>query len=131
MRRVCRNVKRWHLVAERLHSLERSLTLILDPGATSASARWVCSAGAGRIFHRRAHQARVNLWPASRIDELMPWAWSAERADNKLAAWPASIIRRCPSFRIIASAPGSSNSRDMRDAMAAVHGTPIGALACP
>jgi len=28
----------------------------------------------------------VNLWPASRIDELMPWAWSAARADNKLAA---------------------------------------------
>jgi len=28
----------------------------------------------------------VNLWPASRIDEIMPWAWSAERADNKLAA---------------------------------------------
>jgi transposase len=26
----------------------------------------------------------VNLWPASRIDELMPWVWAAER--NKLAA---------------------------------------------
>ena len=22
----------------------------------------------------------VNLWPASRIDELMPWAWTATRA---------------------------------------------------
>ena len=21
----------------------------------------------------------VNLWPASRIDELMPWAWGAAR----------------------------------------------------
>ena len=34
----------------------------------------------------------VNLWPASRIDELMPWAWAAERSTNKLAAqrqlWP-------------------------------------------
>jgi transposase len=28
----------------------------------------------------------VNLWPASRLDELMPWAWAAERATNKLAA---------------------------------------------
>lgn len=24
----------------------------------------------------------VNLWPASRLDELMPWAWIAERANN-------------------------------------------------
>jgi len=28
----------------------------------------------------------VNLWPASRLDELMPWAWAAERAADKLAA---------------------------------------------
>jgi hypothetical protein len=28
----------------------------------------------------------VDLWPASRIDELMPWAWAAERSTNKLAA---------------------------------------------
>jgi transposase len=28
----------------------------------------------------------VNLWPASRIDELMPWAWAAESSANKLAA---------------------------------------------
>ena len=28
----------------------------------------------------------VNLWPASRLDELMPWAWGAERPTNKLAA---------------------------------------------
>ena len=28
----------------------------------------------------------VNLWPAARIDELMPWAWAAERSDDKLAA---------------------------------------------
>lgn len=28
----------------------------------------------------------VNLWPASRLDELMPWAWAAEHATNKLAA---------------------------------------------
>jgi transposase len=27
-----------------------------------------------------------NLWPASRIAELMPWAWVAERSTNKLAA---------------------------------------------
>jgi hypothetical protein len=28
----------------------------------------------------------VNFWPAARLDELMPWAWAAERSDNKLAA---------------------------------------------
>ncbi len=28
----------------------------------------------------------VNLWPAARLDELMPWAWTAERPINKLAA---------------------------------------------
>ena len=28
----------------------------------------------------------VNLWPASRLDELMPWAWAAERSVQKLAA---------------------------------------------
>jgi transposase len=28
----------------------------------------------------------VNLWPASRLDELMPWAWAAERSNDKLAA---------------------------------------------
>jgi len=27
----------------------------------------------------------VNLWPAARLDELMPWAWAAERS-SKLAA---------------------------------------------
>lgn len=28
----------------------------------------------------------VNLWPASRIDELVPWAWAAQRSADKLAA---------------------------------------------
>jgi hypothetical protein len=28
----------------------------------------------------------VNLWPASSIDELMPWAWAPERSTDKLAA---------------------------------------------
>ena len=28
----------------------------------------------------------VNLWPASRIDELLPWAWAAEHSPGKLAA---------------------------------------------
>src|ERR1700681_606242 len=28
----------------------------------------------------------VNLWPASRIDELMPWAWAAERSAIRQAA---------------------------------------------
>jgi hypothetical protein len=27
----------------------------------------------------------VNLWPASRLDELMPWTWAAERS-ARLAA---------------------------------------------
>jgi transposase len=28
----------------------------------------------------------VNLWPASRLDQLMPWAWTAEPSINKFAA---------------------------------------------
>ena len=28
----------------------------------------------------------VNLWPASRLDELMPWAWAAQRSTDKLVA---------------------------------------------
>ena len=28
----------------------------------------------------------VNLWPVSRLDELMPWAWAAQRSANRLAA---------------------------------------------
>jgi len=28
----------------------------------------------------------VNLWPASRLDELMPWAWEAQRSADRLAA---------------------------------------------
>jgi transposase len=28
----------------------------------------------------------VNLWPASRIDELMPWAWLKAHAAERLAA---------------------------------------------
>jgi hypothetical protein len=28
----------------------------------------------------------VNLWPASRIDELMPWAWPKAHAVHRLAA---------------------------------------------
>ncbi|HKN11105.1 MAG TPA: IS66 family transposase [Pseudomonadota bacterium] len=28
----------------------------------------------------------VNLWPVSRLDELMPWAWAAERSTDRLAA---------------------------------------------
>jgi len=28
----------------------------------------------------------INLWPASRLDELMPWAWAAEHSTNSLAA---------------------------------------------
>ena len=28
----------------------------------------------------------VNLWPASRIDELMPWAWAKASATDRIAA---------------------------------------------
>jgi transposase len=28
----------------------------------------------------------VNLWPASRLDDLMPWAWAAERSETRQAA---------------------------------------------
>jgi transposase len=28
----------------------------------------------------------INLWPASRLDELMPWAWAAEPSASRRAA---------------------------------------------
>jgi hypothetical protein len=28
----------------------------------------------------------VNLWPAARIDELMPWAWAGADSDDGLSA---------------------------------------------
>ena len=28
----------------------------------------------------------VNLWPAARLDDLMPWAWAAQHSANRLAA---------------------------------------------
>jgi transposase len=28
----------------------------------------------------------VNLWPASRLDELMPWAWATQHSANRLGA---------------------------------------------
>ena len=28
----------------------------------------------------------VNLWPASRLDELMPWAWAEQRSADRRAA---------------------------------------------
>ena len=28
----------------------------------------------------------VNLWPVSRLDEIMPWAWAAQHSANRLAA---------------------------------------------
>ncbi|HEX4077837.1 MAG TPA: transposase domain-containing protein, partial [Rhizomicrobium sp.] len=28
----------------------------------------------------------VNLWPNDRLDELMPWAWAAQRQPLKRAA---------------------------------------------
>jgi transposase IS66-like protein len=28
----------------------------------------------------------VNLWPAARLDELMPWAWTKANAPDRLAA---------------------------------------------
>jgi transposase len=28
----------------------------------------------------------INLWPASLLDELMPWVWAAEHSNRKLAA---------------------------------------------
>jgi transposase len=28
----------------------------------------------------------VNLWPESRLDDLMPWAWAAQRSTDRLAA---------------------------------------------
>jgi hypothetical protein len=37
-------------------------------------------------YSRRLLSKLVNLWPASRLQELMPWAWAAAHSNNKLAA---------------------------------------------
>jgi IS66 C-terminal element len=49
----------------------------------------------------------VNLWPASRIDELMPWAWAAARSTNKLAAWQATPQLK---YRVKRSTPCAKNT---------------------
>ena len=40
---------------------------------------------ADRLLNR-VEKRLVNLWPASRLDELMPWAWAARRSTDRLAA---------------------------------------------
>jgi hypothetical protein len=42
--------------------------------------------GLHRLADRDLQIDGVNLWPASRLDELMPWAWAAAHSNNKLAA---------------------------------------------
>ena len=39
----------------------------------------------------------VNLWPESRLDELMPWTWAASRTTNRLAASAARVAPIAPS----------------------------------
>jgi len=31
-------------------------------------------------------ERRLTLWLASRLDELMPWSWAAQRSADRLAA---------------------------------------------
>jgi hypothetical protein len=33
-----------------------------------------------------AEKGYPNLWPASLLDQLMPWVWAAEHSNQKLAA---------------------------------------------
>jgi hypothetical protein len=39
-----------------------------------------------QAYFARVRTRLVNLWPVSRLDELMPWAWGAERSTASLAA---------------------------------------------
>ena len=42
--------------------------------------------GAKELSSQMCPAKLVNLWPASRLDELMPWAWAARRSTDRLAA---------------------------------------------
>ena len=68
----------------------------LFAGHDQGAENWACHRVAGRdlqiarrrsasLLRRRAHQARQSL-AASRLDELMPWAWAAQRSTDRLAA---------------------------------------------
>ncbi len=66
------------------------------PGSDCGAANWACVASLvetcklngvdPQAYFADVLTKLVNLWPASRIDELMPWAWAAARSTNKLAA---------------------------------------------
>ncbi len=65
------------------------------PGSDCGAANWACVASLvetcklngvdPQAYFADVLTKLVNLWPASRIDELMPWAWAAARSTNKLA----------------------------------------------
>lgn len=68
----------------------------LFAGHDEGAENWACSASlietcklAGvdpQAYFTDVLTKLVNLWPASRIDELMPWVWAAERTANRFAA---------------------------------------------
>jgi transposase len=68
----------------------------LFAGHDLGAARWACIASLietcklcavdPQAYFTDVLAKLVNLWPASQLDELMPWAWAAEHSTNKLAA---------------------------------------------
>ena len=57
----------------------------LPPAAFSTSAQCVPPRCRGRPFAYFADVLTrlVNLWPASRLDELMPWVWAVNQCAHK------------------------------------------------
>jgi hypothetical protein len=53
----------------------------LFAGHDQGAENWACIAYITDVLTKL-----VNLWPASRLDELTPWAWLAQRTAEKLAA---------------------------------------------
>jgi len=65
-------------------------------GAASSWENWACAASRietcklngvdPQAYFADVLTKLVYLWPASRLDELMPWSWAAERSTDRLAA---------------------------------------------
>jgi transposase len=66
------------------------------PGSDHGAENWACIASLietcklngidPQAYFTDVLTKLVNLWPASRLDELMPWAWAAEPSASRRAA---------------------------------------------
>jgi transposase len=88
---------------DRLHIVERGIRPVvlnrknaLFAGHDQGAENWACIASLietcklngvdPQAYFTDVLTKLVNLWPTSRLDELMPWAWAAQRSSEKLVA---------------------------------------------